>query len=115
MYYLQFVENRDTGELQLRHECRQCHHIDETTETTSVMVLNNECDNTNDSSSAISEYTKYDPTIPRIYTLPCPNDQCPTHVTGESPEIMYLRENHENMAYVYLCCVCDHTWRHSMS
>jgi DNA-directed RNA polymerase subunit M/transcription elongation factor TFIIS len=31
------------------------------------------------------------------------------------PEIMYLRENHEKMSYIYLCCVCDHTWNHSMS
>ena len=116
MYYIQFVQNED-GDLQLRHECRQCHHVDETAKSTSVMVLNNECENTNDHSSVISEYTKYDPTIPRLYTIPCPNESCPSNATpsSEMPEIMYLRENHEKMSYIYLCCVCDHTWNHSMS
>jgi DNA-directed RNA polymerase subunit M/transcription elongation factor TFIIS len=114
MYYLQYVENETTGDIQLRYECRQCHHVDETSETTSIMVLNDDAGESIGESSAITEYTKFDPTIPRLYNLPCPNKDCSSHASGVLPEILYVRDNHEKMSYTYMCCVCDHTWKHSM-
>lgn len=114
VYYLRYVQN-DAGEIQLQFECRHCRHVDETNEATSIMVLNSESVNTREYASSITEYTKYDPTVPRLYNIPCPNENCPSHAETSMPEILYVREHHEKMNYVYMCCVCDHVWKQSMS
>jgi DNA-directed RNA polymerase subunit M/transcription elongation factor TFIIS len=113
------VVDEVSGDARLQYECRHCHHVDETTESTSIMVLDNKSAHANDDkTSIISEFTKYDPTIPRLHNLPCPNAACESHTPefGKGmPEILYLRENDEKIMYVYMCCVCDHIWKHSMS
>ena len=71
----------------------------------------------------INEYTKYDPTLPQINNIICPNDDCPSHGTGieESKsgeniqskvdnKILYIRYDSDNMKYLYLCVNCDQVW-----
>ena len=73
----------------------------------------------------INEYTKLDPTIPRITTINCPNADCESNKVDakqddanaenissckKNKEIIYLRYDDENIKFIYLCCVCDKTW-----
>lgn len=58
----------------------------------------------------INEFTKIDPTIPRIKTIPCPNTQCKSHEDGNN-DILYIRYDDVNIRYIYLCSVCDTTWK----
>ena len=65
----------------------------------------------------INEYTKLDPTLPRIKNMKCPNDKCPTNeseeIKGEKEipesEIIYLRYDDINMKFIYLCAECNQT------
>ncbi len=66
------------------------------------------------STNIINEYTKLDPTLPRIKTITCPNDSCPSHSTKDS-EIIYIKYDYKNMKYVYLCTRCDFSWKTSGS
>ena len=58
-------------------------------------------------SNIVNEFTKYDPTLPRVKNVPCPNENC-----AEDPEkeIIYIRYDDNNMKYVYLCGACDTIW-----
>ncbi len=62
----------------------------------------------------INKYTKYDPTLPRVSSIPCPNKDCKSNLPDEKDkiknEIIYVRYNEEDMRYVYLCCNCDQSW-----
>ena len=59
----------------------------------------------------INEYTKLDPTIPRIKTIKCPNSDCECNKEkGIETDILYVRNNDEKLSYVYMCCHCDTTW-----
>jgi DNA-directed RNA polymerase subunit M/transcription elongation factor TFIIS len=60
----------------------------------------------------LSPYTKLDPTLPRIYSLPCPNISCSTHhKENPSPrDVLYIRYDDHALKYLYLCCHCDTTW-----
>jgi len=60
---------------------------------------------------AINEHTKLDPTLPRTTTIKCPNESCPSNEEGKESEVIYIRYNEENLAYVYLCSSCDTVWK----
>ena len=65
-------------------------------------------------SQVINEYTKMDPTLPRLYNLKCPNEDCKTNqqdAEDKNPEIIYIRVNDNDLKYVYLCNCCDFTWK----
>ena len=62
-------------------------------------------------SNVINKYTKFDPTLPRINKILCPNSDCATNTKDVEREIIYIRYDDVNMKYVYLCSTCDHVWQ----
>ena len=63
----------------------------------------------------VNPYTKLDPTLPRIYNLPCPNSNCKTHLDVNEKghadrEVIYIRYDDDNLKYLYMCTVCDEVW-----
>jgi len=76
-------------------------------------------------SQVVNKYTKLDPTLPRINTIRCPNDECPSNRKSagaggggaeaedkkeKKSEVIYLRYDDTNLKYVYLCAKCDKVW-----
>lgn len=59
----------------------------------------------------INKYTKFDPTLPRVDNILCPNESCSTNQDGKEREIIYIRYDDVNMKYVYLCSDCDTVWQ----
>ena len=53
----------------------------------------------------INEYTKLDPTLPRVSNIKCPNDNC-----EDETEVIYVRYDDINMKFVYICSECDTIW-----
>tara|TARA_Y100001978_G_C23606435_1_gene391395 strand:- start:511 stop:891 length:381 start_codon:yes stop_codon:yes gene_type:complete len=68
-------------------------------EQTDLMVYN-----------TINKYTVYDPTLPRVSNIECPNDTCPTK-SGEDKEVIYIKYNMDEMKYIYVCCKCETAWK----
>jgi len=64
---------------------------------------------------AYKEYTKLDPTLPRIYIVKCQNDRCKTNSVVEAEqtpaEVIYIRYDDSNLKYIYMCVTCDTTWK----
>ena len=61
----------------------------------------------------INEYTKFDPTLPRIAEkMLCPNLDCQTNAEKNraSQEIIKICYDESNKKYVYLCAICDEIW-----
>ena len=77
MYYLKISdEDGNIGDT-LIYYCRNCGHEDTTLSTTNICVsdmqlLTSEKKYTH----IVNEYTKFDPTLPRINTIKCPNQEC---------------------------------------
>ena len=99
---------------ELKYYCRSCGTVDETVTEGGVCVLNTQFKNgTQKFNHIINEYTKMDPTLPRIYNVKCPNDRCITNSTDEKvpTEVIYIRYDDDNMKYLYMCVTCDTTWK----
>jgi len=131
MYYISI-----TPENELQYYCRNCGHIDNTIAAENICVskVNVKHTTTQQSfSQVVNKYTKFDPTLPRIHTIRCPNDECPSNIvsargsgrsavaaasaaasSGEKKntknEIIYVRYDDTNLKYVYLCAKCDKVW-----
>lgn len=117
MYYISI-----TPENELQYYCRNCGNIDNTVAAENICVskVNVKHATTPQSfSQLVNKYTKFDPTLPRINTIRCPNDECPSNNgdggAGEQKkksknEIIYVRYDDTNLKYVYLCAKCDKVW-----
>ena len=56
-------------------------------------------------------YLRYDPTLPRINNVPCPNRDCVGRMEGRPSQVIYVKYNPVNMAYFYICEHCGETWK----
>lgn len=97
---------------ELIYYCRHCGSTDETITQEGHCVLDMTLKQGEQKfSHIINQYTKLDPTLPRIYTMKCPNDLCITNAESKKAEIIYMRYDDSNMKYVYICVDCDTIWK----
>ena len=112
MYYMSINEKDGS---KLSYYCRNCGHKDNTIATDGVCVLNTQFKkNEQKFNHIINEYTKLDPTLPRVFNIPCPNISCSTNHSTEdktSREVIYMRYDDQNLKYLYICTTCDTVWK----
>ena len=109
MYYIRL--DSDDGH-KLIYYCRKCGNED-TTITSENMCVSKEQIRRGEQrfSNMINEYTKLDPTLPRISSIRCPNADCESNSDEEKREVIYIRYDDTNMKYIYLCAVCNTSWK----
>ena len=108
MYYIKLMEQNNNN---LVYYCRHCGNEDVNITSKNVCVSKTSFKTGgNDYKQFINKYTKQDPTLPRINTIPCPNSQCETNTSDKPREIIFIRYDEENIKYIYLCSSCNTTW-----
>lgn len=110
MYYISINEENNN---ELSYYCRNCGFIDESLASENICVLNTQIQQGEQKyNHIINEYTKLDPTLPRIYNMTCPNASCKSNSDDKTKsEILYIRYDQENMKYLYMCTHCDNVWK----
>lgn len=109
MYYIRINEDDPN---KLVYYCRKCGHEDSLLAAENVCVSKTQIKKSEQTfNHIINKYTKYDPTLPRINNILCPNSDCPTNKDGVEREIIYIRYDDVNMKYVYLCYHCNAVWQ----
>ena len=112
MYYLKLGGSDPAQADGLIYYCRHCGHEDSTLASTSVCVSHTTLKSTTQKyAHSVNEYTKEDPTLPRTSTIRCPNQDCKTNTGDAAKEVIYLRYDDANMAYLYICTACNTTWK----
>jgi DNA-directed RNA polymerase subunit M/transcription elongation factor TFIIS len=108
MFYLQLSPE---DENQIIYKCRNCGNEDSGIQNKDLCVLSYSKEKKTDYLKYINEFTKLDPTLPRINSIKCPNQDCVCNKdeTVEN-EVIYIRYNDEDMKYVYTCAKCDFIW-----
>ena len=111
MYYLK-VTNEDANSL--IYYCRNCGHEDDSLTAENICVSDVQLKRSEQKySHIINEYTIHDPTLPRINTIKCPNQECSSNQAGQehNREVIYIRYDDINMKYIYVCAKCSFTWK----
>jgi DNA-directed RNA polymerase subunit M/transcription elongation factor TFIIS len=121
MYYITMadapaisVEDKEITSKILINKCRNCGNEEKNSDTT-VCVSKTFFKQTEQRlSNFVNEYTHLDPTLPRINAMKCPNLECETNKTLDSPcTVLYIRYDDTNLKFIYMCTTCKHTWNTS--
>jgi DNA-directed RNA polymerase subunit M/transcription elongation factor TFIIS len=110
-YYL-FLK-QDTEVLELR--CLHCGYKEQMAPKTAdeALILEttfNTPASQKQTTTALNEYTKLDPTLPHLKTIACPNQSCPSQADPSQRDVLYVKTDAKNLKYQYCCMVCDTQW-----
>ena len=73
MYYIRLTDANG-----IVYYCRNCGHEDDTITIDNAVVSHTSLQSGNQQyTHVVNKYTKFDPTLPRISTILCPNTECP--------------------------------------
>ena len=110
MYYIGVNEKNPN---ELTHYCRNCGYVDHSNIHENSCILRNDIKKSEQKyNHIVNVYTKLDPTLPRIHNINCPNATCKTNTEEkQTPEILYIRYDENNLKYIYMCSTCDTTWK----
>uniref|UniRef100_A0A6C0BVV5 DNA-directed RNA polymerase M/15kDa subunit domain-containing protein n=1 Tax=viral metagenome TaxID=1070528 RepID=A0A6C0BVV5_9ZZZZ len=110
MYYIRLSSPEENT---LVHYCRNCGNEDSALSSNELSVSKIELKKTKQTQGIyINEYTKLDPTVPRIKDIDCPNNTCICNTSAEEEnDILYVRYDDDNIRYIYMCCHCDTKWK----
>ena len=117
MYYISISADDPN---KLVYYCRNCGNVDNNNSTNILMNSQNIFitqinikKQEEEFGHIINQYTKLDPTLPRVNNVLCPNDECLTNTDSDnySREIINIRYDDKNMKYISLCSTCDTVWK----
>ena len=107
MYYMKMEEN------ELAYFCKHCGNIDkELIKTNNLKVYKHTKGQIKSKDVHINEFTKFDPTLPHVYHIKCPNPECLCNKNPEQykQDVVYIRYDDRDMKFTYLCFHCDFHW-----
>ncbi len=108
------TSNEDINAPSVKYYCKSCSY-----ETNNIhdneVYKNNYNEGNLGVQGKINEYTPLDPTLPRISSINCPNDKCPSRdsSSGLTNEIVYMMYDQNNLKNVYICTHCLHRWNNA--
>lgn len=78
MYYIRVSEQNQND---LIYYCRKCGYEEDSTTSLESIVVSKTSTSADKSAylNNINEFTKLDPTLPRVANVPCPNKDCPSY------------------------------------
>jgi len=112
-YYLYLLFEGGDGDLQLL--CRHCGFKEamapKSSEEALILETNFQTAGSQKQTvSQLNDFTKLDPTLPRLKTIACPNQACTTQADPATRDILYIKTDAKNLKYQYCCTVCDTQW-----
>ena len=109
MYYLRL---KDDDSDELFYYCRHCGSEESDLQTMDMCVLKTHINRSDEKYiHVVNQYTKSDPTLPRIKTIKCPNQECSSSNGEKENEVIYIRYDDVNIKYIYICAHCDTMWK----
>jgi DNA-directed RNA polymerase subunit M/transcription elongation factor TFIIS len=91
--------------------CRSCGYKEEDVKGGLVMETTVRAHATEGYKILLNEYTRQDPRLPRLKTIPCPEPACDSNHGKAPSDVIYIKHDAVNMLYMYICDVCGFTWR----
>ena len=100
-----------SGDILFR-KCKNCNFaIEENYAAGAECIVTNSVETDNDNyKKYMSKYIKYDPTLPRVNNIACPNASCSKKAADDN-EVIYIKYDNKNLKFLYFCCHCENFWK----
>lgn len=95
----------ETGE-GVGFKCRKCTYV-EAISHTNPLVYEHNLKEDRATQLVMNPYLKDDPTLPRLHTVKCPRENCP------SSEVVAVKLSKQDVIWMYQCVACGETWKQS--
>lgn len=107
VFFIKINEEKD-----MVYFCKNCGNEEvQKKENGSICIIDeNKINDVSKYSQYMNRYLKYDPTLPRVSNIQCPNASCSKDPQAQN-EVIFLKYDYVNMKYLYHCCHCEHFWR----
>lgn len=109
-----FVNYEKVGDkFKVIHKCNNCGYTsDKTKELKEDSCMYNNPHNINKLQYYVKhkENIKYDPTIPHIDVIPCPNKSCVCNTSDTRSDVLYINLDVNKLYMLYICNHCSTHW-----
>ena len=99
---------------QIEYYCKKCGNVNTSLLKSDSSIFKERINNNSQiNCSNTNKYTTLDNTLPRSNTIKCPNNECESNNPDfdiNLREIIYIRNDHTNLKYSYLCSHCLCNW-----
>jgi|TARA_B110000259_G_C14031247_1_gene406805 DNA-directed RNA polymerase subunit M/transcription elongation factor TFIIS len=95
---------------ELINYCKNCNYSENIDSNESMIIIENNYEKKEmNIDASFNNNIKYDPTLPRVNNIKCPNKIC-IKDKDKDDEVIYTKYDKENMKYRYYCVHCDYYW-----
>lgn len=114
MLYIKIDENEN-----LIYHCKLCNEeykiedLDTKSKNTNCVYKQNYLTKNYSYKTFINKNIFNDPTLPRINNLKCPYEECESNTQNKKNEVIYIKYNLKDMAFLYCCTQCKKKWTSS--
>jgi ssDNA-specific exonuclease RecJ len=100
------------GNKEIEYVCKNCNFVKPLdSPNQSLLVSEHVSDESNRHVIYMNKNIKYDPTMPHVDNIPCPNTVCRTKTEGISNDVIYIKYDSTHMRYLYFCTICENFWK----
>lgn len=106
-FYLYLNQQDD----KLLRTCRNCGYQEEDKKGGLILEIDLKEKTSEGYKILVNQYTEFDPTLPHVTSIRCPNDGCDSNTGSKERDVIYIKHDAINLKYLYICTVCKEQWR----
>lgn len=111
-----YIKDNPDDAFDVKLYCKNCNFNKPLSETKeSKLIIQNlyNTQNVKDYKNILNDNIIYDPTIPHIDNITCPNGAC-SRPPDANNDIMYIKVDQTNLKFIYYCVYCKEFWENNL-
>ena len=112
-----YVKNakEDENQFDVNYYCKNCNYSKSISDKKeSLMLINNLYSKERSHALHVNPDIEYDPTLPHVDNIECPNEECTTKKSKQRNDVIYMKYDVPNIRYLYFCVHCKHFWKNDI-
>ena len=106
-FYLYLNQQDD----KLMRICRNCGYQEEDKKGGLILEIDLKEKTSEGYKILLNPFTVFDPTLPHVTSIKCPNDSCESNTGSKERDVIYIKHDATNLKFIYICTVCKEQWR----
>jgi DNA-directed RNA polymerase subunit M/transcription elongation factor TFIIS len=106
---MMYIKTNSEDAYDVHYVCKNCEHTKPMSNTSTTKVIQTFYDTESTFVYGISDNIEFDPTIPHIHDITCPNEKC-TKTKSQISDVMFIKTDDIKLKFAYYCVHCKKIW-----